>query len=102
MCRDRDHRDSNVLFLRRFKVFAAQKSATVPSLLRYRRWSLRQSNLPPQLQGGPRNGSGAGWLAPGLSLMASTLHLGVDWKAFSSERRFPMSAQIIQLSDHRK
>jgi hypothetical protein len=34
--------------------------------------------------------------------MASTLHRGVDWKAFSSERRFPMSAQIIQLSDHRK
>jgi hypothetical protein len=39
MCRDWDHRDSNVLFPRRFKVFAAQKSATVlvPSQLRYPR-----------------------------------------------------------------
>jgi hypothetical protein len=29
--RDQDHRDSNVLFPRRFKVFAAQKSATARS-----------------------------------------------------------------------
>ena len=44
--------------------------------------------------GGSRNSPSAGWLAPGLSLMASTLHRCVDWK------RFPLNGGSHVGPDH--
>jgi hypothetical protein len=48
MCSDRDHRDSNVLFPRRFKVFAAQKSA----IARYRGGGCKDISFPASDPGG--------------------------------------------------